>query len=113
MCVIIVRCPDCGSLEIVRYGYGKKGQQRYKCKNKECKTRIFQIKYKNKGCERGVEGKIIKMAANANGIRDTSRIAEHTEKSIKFSILLDFSSMFSMGISKYKVINTLKKQNLS
>jgi len=92
MCVIIVRCADCDSVDIVKYGYGKKGQQRYKCKNKECKRTIFQVKNHNKGCERGVERKIIKMAANANGIRDTARILE---------------------ISKYKVINTLKKQNHS
>ena len=92
MCVIIVRCPDCDSLSIVKYGYGKKGQQRYKCKNKECATTIFQIKYHNKGCERGIERKIIKMAANANGIRDTAR---------------------NLEISKYKVISTLKKQHRS
>jgi transposase-like protein len=90
MCVIIVRCPDCESLAIVKYGYGKKGQQRYKCKNKECRTTIFQLEYPKKGCERGIERKIIKMAANANGVMDTAR---------------------NLEISKYKVISTLKKQN--
>ena len=71
---------------------GKKGQQRYKCKNEECKTKIYQIKYHNKGCERGIEKKIIKMAVNASGIRDTARVLE---------------------ISKYKVSSVLKKQNQS
>ena len=92
MCVIIVRCPDCDSVKIVKYGYGKKGQQRYKCKNEECSTTIFQLKYHNNGCKRGIERKIIRMAANASGIRDTAR---------------------NLNISKYKVISTLKKQNLS
>jgi len=90
MCVIIVRCPDCDSVNIVKYGYGKKGQQRYKCKNAECDTKIFQLKYHNKGCERGIERKIIKMTVNASGIRDTARTLE---------------------ISKYKVMSVLKKQN--
>jgi transposase-like protein len=90
MVVINVKCPDCGSEKVGKYGFGKKGQQRYKCKNAECKTTIFQLEYRNKGCERGVEEKIIRMAVNANGIRDTARVLE---------------------ISKYKVTATLKKQN--
>lgn len=92
MVVIYVKCSDCGSINVGKYGFSKKGKQRYMCKNEECETRIFQLEYKNKGCERGIEQKIIKMAANASGINDTAR---------------------SLEISKYKVINTLKKQNLS
>jgi transposase-like protein len=92
MSVVIVRCPDCDSPKVGKYGFGKKGQQRYKCKNEKCTTKIFQLKYHNKGCERGIERKIIRMAVNASGIRDTARVLE---------------------ISPYKVISTLKKQNLS
>jgi len=92
MAVIEIKCPDCGSTKVGKYGYGKRGQQRYKCKNEECKTKIFQLEYHNKGCERGIECKIIQMTANAGGIRDTARTLE---------------------ISRYKVTDTLKKQNLS
>lgn len=92
MAVIEVKCPECGETKVVKYGKGKKGQQRYKCQNTECKTTIFQLEYHNNGCKPGIEKQIIDMAINASGIRDTSRVLE---------------------ISTYKVWSTLKKQNLS
>jgi transposase-like protein len=92
MVLIAVKCPDCGSTEVGKYGKSKKGVQRYKCKNSECKTTIFQLEYQNNGCNPGIEVKIINMAVNASGIRDTAR---------------------ALKISKKKVSDTLKKQNLS
>ena len=88
MAKIDVKCPRCGSIKVIKYGQSASGRQRYYCKNKECKTTIFQLEYKNKGCEPGVEEKIVRMAVNASGIRDTSRTLE---------------------ISTYKVMETLKK----
>ena len=92
MVLIAVKCPDCGGIDIGKYGKSKTGLQRYKCKNAECKTTIFQLEYQNRGCKPGIEGEIIKMAVNASGIRDTARV---------------------LKISKKKVSDTLKKQNLS
>ena len=89
MAMIEVKCPYCGKTEVVKYGYGKKGQQRYRCENKECKTTIFQLEYHNNGCKPGIEKEIILRIANAGGIRDTAR---------------------SLRISKYKVNSVLKKQ---
>jgi len=89
MAKIEVKCPNCESAQVIKYGKSSRGAQRYKCQKPECETTIFQLKYRNKGCESGVEQKIIKMAVNASGIRDTSRTLE---------------------ISTYKVMDTLKKQ---
>ena len=89
MVLIAVKCPDCGSTNVGKYGYGKKGQQRYKCKNNDCKTTIFQLEYHYNGCKPGIEGEIIRKVANAGGIRDTAR---------------------SVQVSKYKVNSVLKKQ---
>jgi transposase-like protein len=90
MAKIEVKCPSCEETEVVKYGQSRSGAQRYYCKNAECSKTIFQLEYRNKGCEAGIEKKIIKMAVNASGVRDTSRVLE---------------------ISTYKVMDTLKKQN--
>jgi len=90
MVLIAVKCPYCESTEVRKHGYGKKGQQRYRCKNSECSTTIFQLDYHYEGCKPGVEADIIRRVVNGGGIRDTAR---------------------SMKISKYKVSSTLKKQH--
>ena len=89
MATIEVKCPMCEERKVVKYGTSRSGAQRYYCKNAECPKTIFQLEYRNKGCEPGIEKKIVKMAVNASGIRDTSRVLE---------------------ISTYKVMETLKKQ---
>ena len=90
MATIEVKCPMCEEIKVVKYGKSRSGAQRYYCKNAECTKTIFQLEYRNKGCEPGIEKKIVRMAVNASGIRDTSRVLE---------------------ISTYKVMETLKKQN--
>ena len=89
MAKIEVKCPICGKTEVIKYGQSRSGEQRYYCKNSECEKTIFQLEYRNKGCEPGIEEKIIKMAVNASGVRDTSRVLE---------------------VSTYKVSSTLKKR---
>ena len=90
MVLIAVKCPYCGSTDIGKYGSGKKGQQRYKCKNTGCRTKIFQLEYAYKGCKPGIEGEIIRRVVNAVSLRDTAR---------------------SLEISRYKVNSVLKKQS--
>ena len=87
MVLIAVKCPYCGSTDIGKAGIGKKGQQRYRCKNAECIRIIFQLEYAYEGCKPGVEAGIIRRVVNGGGIRDTAR---------------------SMKISKNKVSSTLK-----
>jgi len=91
MVMIAVKCPDCGSEKVGKYGISSAGVQRYKCKNTECKTVIFQLEYSYKGCKPGVEAEILRKIANSGGIRDTAR---------------------SVEVSKYKVKSVLKKQHL-
>jgi transposase-like protein len=89
MAKIEVKCPTCSETQVIKYGQSSSGEQRYYCKSAECEKTIFQLEYRNKGCEPGIERKIIDMAVNASGIRDTSRV---------------------LKISTYKVMETLKKQ---
>ena len=91
MTMIEVRCPKCGRREIIKYGKSPEGKQRYKCKNGSCKCTTFLMDYSYTGAEPNIEISIIKMTANASGIRDISRV---------------------LGISTNKVMSTLKKQNL-
>jgi len=59
------------------------------CKDTVCAGKSFQLEHCYTGCESGINDKIVAMAANASGIRDTSRV---------------------LGISQDKVMSTLKKQ---
>lgn len=37
----VVKCPECQTTNIEKYGKTIKSQQRYRCKNKECNLVIF------------------------------------------------------------------------
>ena len=87
-----VKCPRCGSLRVSRNGRSENGEQRYLCQNPECLTQTFRLEYRYEGAKIGIEEKIIAMAANASGIRDTARV---------------------LGISTDKVMDTLKKREIS
>lgn len=89
MAQIKVKCPYCGSEKVIKHGKSDTGQQRYRCCNKDCETKTFRLEYIYTACNPNIEKQIIDMAANASGIRDTSRV---------------------LGISTYKVMDTLKKQ---
>lgn len=88
MATIKVKCSWCNETNVVMNGKHKNGTQRYLCQNPECPQKTFILEYTNKGCEPGIDEKIIKMAANGSGIRDTARV---------------------LGISTQKVLDTLKK----
>lgn len=83
-----VICPACGKANVSKNGKTDKGKQKYICNNKECEKGSFLLSYTYNGCKHGIDEQIIKMAANASGIRDTSRV---------------------LNVSKQKVSDTLKK----
>ena len=89
MVKINVKCPCCRETKIIKHGKDAKGVQRYLCQNQDCPTMTFILEYTYAGCEPEINTKIIKMAANASGIRDTARV---------------------LGISTQKVMDTFKKQ---
>ena len=84
-----VLCPHCGSHNTGRHGQTKDGRKRYICKNDACTKRTFMREYTYQGWQPGIKQKIVDMAMNASGIRDTSRV---------------------LGISPTTVIKVLKKK---
>ena len=91
MVLTAVKCPKCNGTNVKKHGSNQKGVPRYRCYTENCPKNTFMLEYENKGYEPGINEKIIKMAANASGIRDTARV---------------------LGVSIQKVIDTLKKHRL-
>lgn len=71
---IALSCPNCKSTDVIRNGKSKQGKQRYLCRNQECSRRSFITDYTHDGYKTGVKQKIIEMAVNGSGIRDTARV---------------------------------------
>ena len=88
MVMIAVECPSCKGTNVSRNGSNRNGKKRYICNDKTCAKKSFILDYTYNGRKPGIEEKIINMAANASGIRDTARV---------------------LKISKQKVSDTLKK----
>ena len=74
MAEITVKCPYCGSEEVSLYGKSRSGKQRYLCRNKACGHKTFQLEYKNNACRPGTKEKIVEIAMNGGGTRDTGRV---------------------------------------
>ena len=74
MAEITVKCPYCGSEEVSLYGKSRRGKQRYLCRNKGCGHKTFQLEYKNNACRPGAKEKIVEIAMNGGGTRDTGRV---------------------------------------
>jgi insertion element IS1 protein InsB len=87
--VVAVQCPECGSRGVVKYGQQSNGAQRYRCNNPDCQRRIFLLQYHNTGWELEVKQRMVEMALNGSGIRDTARV---------------------LGVSPTTVMTTLKKK---
>jgi transposase-like protein len=66
-----VICVYCGNDNLRKFGK-RKGKQRYQCKSGCGKT--FQSGYTYEARKPGVHDKVIDMAVNGNGIRDTARV---------------------------------------
>ncbi len=92
MVYVHVHCPDCQSVDVVRYGTQRNGEQRYRCNNTHCPRHIFLLQYHNQGRLPAVKQRIVDMALNGSGIRDTARV---------------------LGVSPTTVIDTIKKKNHS
>ncbi len=90
MVLIPVRCPHCGSDQIVKRGKTKHAKQRSFCQQQDCLVKTFILEYEYNGCLPEVKQQIIEMALNGSGIRETARVLE---------------------ISPTTVINELKKGN--
>ena len=88
MALIEVKCSKCGSSCVIKHGQTIAGKQRYMCKT--CRN-SFILDYTYLACKDGCKEAVIRMTANASGIRDISRV---------------------LGISTDTVMKIFKKQNL-
>ena len=86
-----IKCPYCGSEDVVLFGKSSTGKQRYLCRNSECKHKTFQLKYERNAYKPGVHEQVVMMAMNGSGTRDTRRV---------------------LGISKDTVTAILKKTEI-
>lgn len=91
MVLIPVCCPHCGHDQVVKRGKTENGKQRYLCQQPECSVNTFILDYDYNGYLPEVKRRIIDMALNGSGIRDTARV---------------------LDISPTTVMNELKKKNL-
>ena len=73
MAVVEVICTECGSQKVVKYGKAQTGAQRYRCRAMDC-GKTFQLAHRYIACEHGVKDRIVDMALNGSGIRDTARV---------------------------------------
>ncbi|MGU3239249.1 IS1-like element ISPda1 family transposase [Photobacterium damselae subsp. piscicida] len=72
MATIDVKCRFCNQAEQVRkYGTNPRGAQRYRCF--DC-NRTFLLDYAYEACKPGVKEKIVDMAMNSLGVRETGRV---------------------------------------
>ncbi len=76
MVLIPVRCPHCGSDQVVKRGKTENAKQRYLCQQQECPTQTFILDYDYHGYVPEVKKQIIDMALNGSRIRDTARVLE-------------------------------------
>ena len=71
MATILVKCPCCINDQVYRHGKSRIGTQRYRCK--QC-LQCFQLDYIYEAHKPGVTDKIVEMALNGSGVRDTARV---------------------------------------
>ncbi|MCP4419628.1 MAG: IS1 family transposase [Chloroflexi bacterium] len=71
-----VLCPYCGSNNVGKHGKSEEGKKRYICKNDKCPRSTFLRDYTYLGCQTETKSRIIEMALNGSGIRDTARVLQ-------------------------------------
>lgn len=77
-----VKCPYCGSYEVVCNGKSPSGKQRYKCCNCECPHKTFQLEYEKNAWKPGIKEQALLMIMNGSGTRDTSRVMHISKDTI-------------------------------
>ncbi|MBW4689895.1 MAG: hypothetical protein KME40_33640 [Komarekiella atlantica HA4396-MV6] len=69
-----IRYPHCQDVNICRNGRTSTGKQKYICKNPECPYWTFTLEaHPYYGSRKEVKEKIVTMAVNGSGVRDTAR----------------------------------------
>jgi len=89
MVLVPIKCVHCGRIDVIRYGQTSNEKQRFLCRTEDCGKTFIQD-YSDKGRLPEIKQRIVDMAVNGSGIRDTVRV---------------------LGISTDTVINELKKRD--
>lgn len=74
MATVAVRCPRCGSEEVIKRGKADSGSQRYLCRNDTCDQGGFLLDYRYQGYRPEVKRQVVDLAMNGSGVRDTARV---------------------------------------
>jgi transposase-like protein len=72
MVMLVLHCPYCDGIDIVRHGKSPEGKQRYRCREKPCNGRTFLRDYSPVGQSPHVKDQTIEMTLN--GSRATARV---------------------------------------
>jgi insertion element IS1 protein InsB len=76
MAVERVRCPHCGSGEVVKYGATANGKERVRCQTAAGCGRTFIRQYASQGRVPQLKRQIGEMARNGSGVRDIGRVRQ-------------------------------------
>ena len=71
MASIDVHCPRCDSTQVYHHGQNPNGRARFRCR--DC-HRVFLLTYIDEASKPGVKERIVDMAFNGAGVRDTARV---------------------------------------
>jgi transposase-like protein len=81
-CTTEVKCPNCHHTHVIKSGFTGQGKQRYLCKDVDCSSTTFLLNYRYQACFLYIKQKIIDMAINGSGIRDTARVLKVSPNSV-------------------------------
>ena len=79
LAVIEVKCRYCSEATVVKNGLSPNGTQRYRCRS--C-GRCFQLNYRYHAHQPGMAERIVDMAFNGSGVRDTSRVLKISQNTV-------------------------------
>lgn len=82
MVTLVLHCPYCDGIDIVRHGKSPEGKQRDRCREKPCNGRTFLRDYSSAGQSPHVKDQIIEMTLNGSGSRDTARVLHVSTRTI-------------------------------
>ena len=88
MVLVPIKCLHCESTDVIRYGQTSTEKHRFLCRNDGCGKTFIQD-YSDRGRLPEIKQRIVAIAVNGSGIRDTARV---------------------LGISTDTVMNELKKR---
>ena len=100
-----ILCPTCGTTAIIKAGSSGNGKQRYKCKNNGCTTITFILDYTYIGRLLEIKEKVVEMALNGSGIRDTARVLKISTSTVISELKKTASTIEIVNTSLLSTLN--------